>query len=157
MSSAAAAAGFNKRDFVSSGAPEDPDVAAAARDASISRGRLPLPKQNFSPFMQIKFDNLVPIHKFCPNTEFKSANLTDYALQQKMCPDESLHDGADDEPTGGGSVRQIKEMTCAVFVNRLLIVSILSYHYCRHFIWILISTNNNVSIPMTGTFPSSRR
>jgi len=30
MSSAAAAAGFNKRDFVSSGAPEDPDVAAAA-------------------------------------------------------------------------------------------------------------------------------
>ena len=64
--SSAAAAGFNKRDFVSSGAPEDPDVAAAARDASISRGRLPLPNQNFSPFMQIKFDNLVPIHKCVP-------------------------------------------------------------------------------------------
>ena len=121
MSSAAAAAGFNKRDFVSSGAPEDPDVvAAAARNASISRGRLPLPKQNFSPFMQIKFDNLVPIHEFCSKTEFKSANLTEYALQQKMCPDESLHDGADDEPTGGGSVRQIKEMTCAVRVNYIL-------------------------------------
>ena len=112
--SSSAAAGFNKREFVSSGAPEDPDVAAAARDASISRGRLPFPKHDFSPFMQIKFDNLVPIHELCSKTEFKSANLTDYALQQKMCPDESLHDGADDEPAGGGSVRQIKEMTCAV-------------------------------------------
>ena len=43
--------------------------------------------------------------------------MTEYALQQKMCPDEPLHDGADDEPAGGGSVRQIKEMTCAVRVN----------------------------------------
>ena len=154
--SSAAAAGFNKRDFVSSGAPEDPDVAAAARDASISRGRLPLSKQNFFPFMQIKFDNLVPIHKFCSKTEFKTANLTEYALQQKMCPDEPLHDGADDEPAGGGSVRQIKEMTCAVRVNYrmfdpfpTIIVGILSL--------IPFSTKNSVSIPMTGTFPSSRR